>query len=290
MPRIAATLIAAAALVLALVPGARAAEPLPLSDVFPADGSALPPTPTGGIPWRIAVSAPPPDASVAITVATSPALGPDGTLPTDNRVDFFFLSPTDPPALWLGRSDPGPNAWSADPGTYYWQAVATWTDATNVFHSAASTVQRLGIGGPPAGPAPGAGAGAGTGTGTAGGSPSATTRTTLAMSSLDATFYVRALIRQRTKRTPAALRFGCRKLDSRSFRCRPTWRDSRNRYTSTVATFTHARSGGRIVARATARGLRSTLTCLRRGTVKRCGTAFRWRATIAARPPGKTRP
>jgi hypothetical protein len=278
MTRIAAALAALAAALL-LAPAARAAEPLPITDVSPADGASLPPTPTGGIAWQIATATAPQDANVAITVATNPALGPDGTLPTDNRVDFFFLVPSNPPGLWSNRSDPGPNAWSADVGTYYWQAVATWTDAAGVFHSAASPVERLGIGVTPA-PLPGTGTGGGNGAGGGAGS----NRTTLAMSSLDATFYVRALIRRQTKRTPAGLHYGCKPLNSRSFRCRPTWRDSRNRYSSTIATFTHTRASGRIVAKATARGVRSSRQCLRRGTVSRCGKTFHWTVTLATRP------
>ena len=212
-----ALLCAGAALLLA--PAAQAVDPLALARASPADGARVAPTPTGGIPWQIAITGVPPEAEVLVTVSTSPTLDPDGVLRTDDRADFFFLSESaTTPGTYAGRSDPGPNAWSAVAATYYWQVTATWTDASGVFHSAASTVRRLVIGTPSATPPPST---------APGGSPSPA-RTTLAMSSLDATYYVRTLIRRRTGRPPVALRYACARLTSRSFRCRPRWRDSRN--------------------------------------------------------------
>lgn len=269
--------VVGAALLTAAPAPAQAPEPLTLTNVSPANRAVVPPTPTGGIPWQVAGA--PTGASVLVTVTSSPATGPDGvTLLDQNRVDFFFLSENDAaPGAYAGRSDPGPNAWSADAATYYWQARATWTDAAGVFHTAASGIVRLVIGTPPpAGqtPAPG-------------GTPSRT-RTTLAMSRLDAPYYVRRTIRQRTRRTPVRLRYGCVRRTSRSFRCRPTWRDSRNVYAATV-TFTHARRGSRIVATGTFTGTRATRTCTRRRTVKACGQRFRWKVLLAARPLGTAR-
>lgn len=273
MTRFVVTLLAAGAALL-LAPAAQAAEPLPLTGVSPANGAFRPPTPTGGIAWQLTVSGPPPGADVAVTVASSPVTGPDGTLPNDNRLDFFFLSENPAaPGQFSGLSDPGPNAWSANVGTYYWQVVATWTDAAGVFHSAASAVELLNIGTPPPAPPPSAAGGGGA------------TRTTLAMSSLDAPFYVRRLIRLRTRRRPVGLHYGCKRLDSRSFRCRPTWRDRRNVYSAT-ATLTHTRSGPRVVARATFTGRRASRACVRRRSVRSCGVRFRWRATFAPRPLG----
>jgi hypothetical protein len=105
------------------------------------------------------------------------------------------------------------------------------------------------------------------------------------MSPLDATSYVRAVIRQRTRRQPRNLHYGCARLSTRSFRCRPTWRDSRNIYSAT-ATFTHARAGRRIVARATFRGLRASRRCARTRTVRSCARPFRWNARTPVRPRG----
>ena len=279
MSRIVVTLLAAAG-ALALAPAAQAIDPLPLSAMDPANGAFRPPTPTGGIPWQFTVTGPPPGANVSVTVSSSPVTGPDGTLPNDNRLDFFFLSENPAaPGQFSGRSDPGPNAWSATLGTYFWQAVATWTDAAGVFHSAGSDVEKLTIGTPPAMPAPTGGQG-GAGAGT---------RSTLAMSSLDAPFYIRALIRQRTKRRPVGLHYACKRLKSSSFRCRPTWRDSRNVYVRTTATLTHVRAGGRVVAHATLSGLRASRTCARRRSLRSCGVRFRWRATLATRPLGSSR-
>lgn len=289
MTRIVVTLLAAAAaLTLAPAAGAQTAEPLTVNASSPANGAFVPPTPTGGISWSMRVTGPPPGADLAVTIATSPATGPDGTLPTDNRVDLFVLS-EDPavPGSFAARSDPGPNAWSANPGTYYWQAVATWTDAAGTLHRAASPVETVNIGIAPPAPAPAPGGGAGGGGG--GGGAAAGTRTTLAMSSLDAPFYVRTVIRQRTKRRPVGLRYACKRLKSSSFRCRPAWHDSRNVYTRTTATLTHVRSGGRVVARVTVTGQRASRTCTRRRSVRSCGVRFRWRATLATRPLGSSR-
>lgn len=283
MPRYLVPLLAVTAALL-LAPPALAVDPLTVSRTTPADRALVPPTPTGGIPWQVTLAGVPDDANVSVTVSTSPATGGDGvTLATENRDDFFFVTPTGTPGTFAGRSDPGPNAWSAVVATYFWQLIATWTDAGGVFHSAAGPIVRLFIGTtlpPGAAPAPG------TGTGTATGRPGV--RPTLRMSVLDPPYYVRALIRSHTTRTPVRLRYGCARLNTRSFRCRPTWRDSRNVYSAT-ATFTHARSGSRVVARATVTGRRASRQCTRTRSVKACGRPFRWRATILARPLGTTR-
>jgi len=290
MIRFAVTLLAAAAALL-LAPAAQAVDPLTVSASSPPNGAFVPPTPTGGIPWQLRVTGPPPGADVSVTIATSPTTGPDGTLPNSDRVDFFFLS-EDPavPGSFGGSSDPGPNAWSETEGIYYWQAIATWTDDAGTFHSAASQVQTVNIGTAPPTPAPGAGGAGGAGGGAPGGAGGAGgaggQRTTLAMSTLDPPVYVRTLIRRRTKRTPVGLHYACRRLTSRAFRCRPTWRDRRNAYSATTATFTHTRSGQRVVVHATLSGLRASRICTRRRSVRACGVRFRWTATLAARPIG----
>jgi hypothetical protein len=273
MTRSVVTLFAAGAALL-LAPPAHAVEPLGLTAATPADGATVPPTPTGGIPWQIAITGPPPGANVLVTVSTSRATAADGvTLADENRVDFFFLSEsTTTPGAYSGRSDPGPNAWSATAATYYWQVRATWTDASSVLHTAASEIERIGIGTAPAAAPPSA----------PGRTPSSA-RTTLAMSALDARYYVRAVIRARTRRQPRNLHYGCARLSSQSFRCRPSWRDSRNIYSATV-TFTHARSGQRIIARGTLTGARASRRCARSRTVKSCGRRFRWHTVTAARP------
>jgi hypothetical protein len=271
MLRSLAALVAFTALLVLAAP-AHAVDPLVLATATPANRAVVPPTPAGGIPWRITAAGLPPDANVSVTVSSTGATGPDGvTLATADREDFFFLSASpDVPGVYSGRSDPGPNAWSAVAAPYYWQVLATWTDASGVFHLAASTIMRLVIGTPPpvsaAPPAPG----------------SQASRTTLSMSLLDATYYVRTMIRRHTKRPPVKLHYGCARLSSRSFRCRPSWRDSRNTYSAT-ATFSHTRAGGRIVARATLGGRRASRRCAQTRTVT-CARAFRWRAVTAARP------
>jgi hypothetical protein len=271
MRRSLAVLLALAAALL-LATSAGAADPLTIRSTVPANGAFRPPTPTGGIAFQVLLSGVPDDAQVSVTVASNAATGPDGTLPSTYRVDFFFLAPNGVPGGWSALSDPGPNAWSADVGTYFWQIQATWTDAAGTLHSAAGKVERLSIGTPPPGgatPAP---------TGPSG-------RTTLAMSSVDAPYYVRQTIRRHTKRTAVRLRFNCARSSSRSFRCRPTWRDSAAQYSAT-ATISHSRRAGRIVATATIRGQRATRQCLRNGSLKSCRRAFRWQSVIAARPLG----
>jgi hypothetical protein len=271
MTRFLAAVLTLAAL-LAVAAPAGAADPLTVKSSTPADGARVPLTPTGGIPWQITAAGVPADAEVSVTISSTGAIGGDGvTLSTADRADFFVVS-SDAPGSWSGRSDPGPNAWSATAGTYFWQVIATWTDAGGVFHQAVSGVARLflGVAPPPAAtttPRPGA----------------AQRRTTLRMSSADATFYVRSVIRLRTKRAPARLRFGCARVATRTYRCRPTWRDSRNSYTAT-ASFTHIRSGGRVVTRATVTGRRASLQCVRQRSFSQCAQRFRWRATLAARP------
>jgi hypothetical protein len=278
MTRVVALLCATAMLLLA--PAAQAAEPLVLAASTPANNAFVPPTAVGGIPWQVAVTGPPPGANVAVTVSTIPALDADGVMPIESRIDFFFLSESPVPGTYTGRSDPGPNAWSEIIATFFWQATATWTDAAGVFHSAAGPVQRLNVGTPPppsATPRPGA-------AGAPSRSPSSA-RTTIAMNELDALYYVRLLIRRHTGRVPVGLHYGCAPLTSRSFRCRPRWRDSRNVYSGT-ATFTHTRRGSRIAVSGTLRGRRASRRCTRTRTVRSCGRAFRWRAPSAPRLPG----
>ena len=273
----------ALAAALALAAPAYAVDPLPLTRSTPADGMTVPPTPTGGISWGITAPGLPDDAQVRVTIREDRTLEPDGvTLAAQGRVDFFALVPEAAPGTYSGQSDPGPNAWSGIVGGYFWQVFATWTDANQVFHSAAGPIERLGIGtaAPPAttpspgAPTPGAGGGAGA------------PRTTLAMSSLDATYYVRRLIRLHTKRATVGLRYGCKRLNSRSFRCRPTWRDSRNQYSATV-TFTHSRKSGRTVSSASLSGRRASRSCVRTRSFSSCQRSFRWRSVIAGRPLGK---
>ena len=216
----------------------------------------------------------PDDAGVSVTISGDPTTGPDGALATENRVDFFFLTPDGTPGGWSGRSDPGPNAWSATAGTYYWQVIATWTDAAGVFHRSGTDIARLFLG-IPAPAAPGTQPRPGTGS----------TRTSLRMSTVDAPYYVRTMIRRHTKRAATRLRYGCARRSTQSFRCRPTWRDSRNIYSAT-ATFTHVRRGGRVVAQATMTGRRASRQCTRTRSVTACSRPFRWRSTLAARPAG----
>jgi|1186.fasta_scaffold51067_3 hypothetical protein len=288
MPRYLVALFAVTA-ALVLAPPAFAVDPLTVTSSTPADRALVPPTPTGGISWTVRLAGVPDDANVSVTVRSDPTTGDDGvTLAAQGRDDFFFVTPTGAPVTFFGRSDPGPNAWSAVAGTYYWQILATWTDASMVFHSAAGPIERVFIGTtlPPG--AAGTGPGTPGAPGTANGAGRPGVRPTSGMTSLDPPYYIRKLIRGHTKRKPVRLRYGCARRNVRSFRCRPTWRDSRNVYSAT-ATFTHTRSGGKVVARATVTGVRASRQCTRTRSLKACGRSFHWRSTIASRPLGKTR-
>jgi hypothetical protein len=270
---------------LLLAPAAQAVESLALTSTSPVDGATIAPTPSGGIPWQVFGG--PPGADALLTITTKPDTTDGQTLSDANRVDFVFMS-EDPthPGVYTASSDPGPNAWSGVVGVYYWQIHATWTDAAGVFHDAVSPIARIGIGTAPP-PLAGPGSGQGSTLGGAGGSATPA-RTTLAMSATDAAYYVRTVIRQRTKRSPAKLHYGCTRRSTSSFRCRPAWRDSRNVYSSATVTFTHARTGARIVARGTFGGRRSSRRCLRTGTPRTCGRRFTWHASTAARPLAPT--
>src|SRR4051812_27571185 len=105
---------------LLLAAPAPAAEPLVLKSQTPANGAPVAPTPVGGIAWQITIAGPPPEADVSVTVSSTPATGPDGLLPSTDRVDSFFLTQNPTAAdAYAGTSDPGPNPWSAVAATYY---------------------------------------------------------------------------------------------------------------------------------------------------------------------------
>src|SRR4051812_6448050 len=196
MPRYLVALLAVTA-ALVLASPALAVDPLTVTSSTPADRALVPPTPTGGISWTVRLGGVPDDANVSVTVRSDPTLGDDGvTLAAEGRDDFFFVTPTGAPGTFFGRSDPGPNAWSAVVGTFYWQLLATWTDAAGVFHSAAGPRARgfMGTTLPP-GAAPARGTGRGRGTG--GGQPGV--RPPGGMPPLDPPYYIRALIRTHTK-------------------------------------------------------------------------------------------
>jgi hypothetical protein len=196
------------------------------------------------------------------------------TLATADRVDFVFLSPNGAPGGWAGRTDPGPNAWSATAGTYFWQVVATWTDAAGVFHQAVTGVARLFLGIPaPAAPTgPGAGGGGGRPRNDAadvGGrrhvlrphrdppAHEAHARPACGLGLLGAARDAHVSLPAHVARQPQRL--------------------------PGHASFTHVRSGERIVARTTVTGRRASRQCLRTRSFASCSTRFRWRATLAAR-------
>lgn len=266
MNRLILAIAAAAATALLAAPVAQAVEPLVLASVTPADGTVYAAQPQYGVSWQI-TGGPPAGASVTLSVSSTPATGTDGATLSDlNRVDFTILaaSSTDV-GVYQGVSNAGPGWWTNIPGTYYWQIHATWTEfppypASPIFHDAVSPIQRIVIQAPQQ-PAPS--------------QPAPVSQPSLAMSSTDAAYYVRALIRLKTKRQPHNLHYACGRVATRSFRCRPSWRDSRSIYAGTVK-FTHFLESGQIVAHGAFNGLRASRSCLRTHSVKRCARSVHW--------------
>src|SRR4051794_41591839 len=142
MARLSVTVLAVVAVALVLPSAAAAVDPLSVTSTVPADGAFRPPTPSGGIPFQVVVAGVPADANVSVTVSSSPATGADGTLPTDNRVDFFFLAPNGVAGGYSALSDPGPDAWSANLGSYFWPLPAAWNHAAGAVPSAAPAAAR----------------------------------------------------------------------------------------------------------------------------------------------------
>jgi hypothetical protein len=274
---IATLLVLSASLV--VVPFARAVEPLPYASLSPPNGQVYAAQAQTGISWMLTGG---PSAAIYVTVSVSRsnAVGSDGVTLSDlSQVDSFILgqSSTDV-GVFRGVSHAGPSAWPNFAGTYYWQVQARWTEfppypALPTYHYAVSPIFAINIQAPPPPVQP-----------TPTPPPTVTTTPTppqrrapsMIMVASDARYYVRTMIREQTGRTPRGLKYGCARLTTRSFRCRPSWYDRRYVYAGT-ATFRHFLEGRELYASATFTGLRATPSCAKRRSVKSCARRVRWR-------------
>jgi hypothetical protein len=255
-----------------------AAESLPFTTMTPEDGAVVTQTAYGNVQWI--VTGGPKDAySISVRLSQTPDVGTDGqTLSDLHTVGLVGLgqSTTDV-GVFRGASVPGPSTWTNYPGTYYWQASASWTetipddpntpiyDPKYVSHSALSQIRRIVVQAPqaPQAPAPTP-------------QPQPTT-SPLQMTAYQARYYTRTFIRQRTHRRPTALWYGCSRLSTRSFRCLPSWRDSRYSYRGT-AQFRHFfGSDSKVYASARFDGRRARNSCLKGRSFSSCATAVHWR-------------
>jgi hypothetical protein len=256
---------------------AAAAESLPFQTMTPEDGAVVQQTAYAGVRWTI-TGGPAAATSIQISVSNTPDVGTDGeTLSDLHRVLFV--------SLWQSSTNVGtftdvpvggPYAWTNYPGTYYWQASASWTDTIPddpntpaydpkyISHSALSPIRRITVQAPQPQPQPSAPT-----TPTASPNP-------LKMTSVDAQLYVRAFIRQRTHRQPEGLTYDCSRLTISAFRCHPSWRDRRFAYRGT-AEFRHRTAGdGQTYALARFDGRRARRSCIRRKSFSRCAVAVHW--------------
>ncbi len=190
--------------------------------------------------------------SVGIRVSTSPAVGADGmTLSDLDQAGFFELyeSATNP-GVYTG---PAANSWLSQPGTYYWQIQAGDLQSgvdpvtgfpTSTFSQLVSPIYTLTV----SAPAP----------------PPPTTPT---FSRAQAAGVVPAAIRQATGRRPSNLHVSCQQAAALAFGCNVSWRDPVSVWAGKMSVTYDAANQQ---ADYSFSGLRATLACVRRKSVKRC--------------------
>jgi hypothetical protein len=160
--RLTFVLAAVASLAIATPAASAQAEPLAVTSTVPAEGTTYAPLTTpGGGGFRFELKSPTTKITgmyVEVATQNSP-LGQDGTLADDFRVDFFSLFESDAyPGTYVGASNHVPNGgwWTSRPGTYYWQARATYIDystSPSQLKTVISPIYTLTIAAPPP-PAP----------------------------------------------------------------------------------------------------------------------------------------
>jgi hypothetical protein len=145
-----------AMLVLAVVPGSASAQnydqALPMTGSTPAAGARIDPAPTP-VAWEIDGSVKNTESSLQIEVSTSNALGSDGALDPTYVTDVFPLyEDLGGTGSYTGQSVGGVGQWQNKPGTYYWMAVAGFSQnpdddnsPTRYYRSKVFTIQ---VGGP----------------------------------------------------------------------------------------------------------------------------------------------
>ncbi len=259
---------------LSFVSVAHAVEPLPYSAFSPDDGFAHTvsswPRATDAEMFDFFIDTSSPPATVpflVLEVSRQNIPGQDGTLADDFRVDYELLYRSDAyPTQFRARTSPA-SPWLAQPGTYYWQAsYSNYTTGCNpcVYVTPVRSIQITPRPQPPQPqPVPTV--------------PTQQPSPDLMMRTSDAQYYVRTMIRRKTGRSPRGLRYRCARLTSRSFRCRPSWYDSRYAFAGT-AVFRHFLGSDReVYASVSFSGLRASRSCVRRhGSVERCARRVRW--------------
>jgi hypothetical protein len=121
-----------------------AREPLPFTNMAPANGARIPRlSDFGHITFRV-TSPLTYLSSVWVEVSTRKTLGKDGSLADKYQVDFVDLFPSDThPRRYSGPSD---GDWTTSRGTYYWQVYAAGDDPeTGQHHDYAGPIRALHI-------------------------------------------------------------------------------------------------------------------------------------------------
>ena len=245
---------------------AAALEPLPFATMTPDDGAVVQQTAYGNVQWTI-TGGPAAATLIWIRISRTPDVGTDGqTLSDLHMVDTVGVgqSSTDV-GVFQGASRPGPGTWTNYPGTYYWQASATWSDSTPPYtlHQALSPIRRITVAAPLPPPAPP--------------QPPAQPPNPLLMTPSMAQYFVRATIRRHTSRQPVGLTYRCTRAGVTTFVCHPAWRDRIFSYRATARMQNTRAVGTTVYARVRLTGKRARRSCLRRKTFTRCATAVRWR-------------
>jgi hypothetical protein len=266
-------LVAYAMVTFALHPVAASADEMPVSAVTPANGATLP-VPTAPVVFNI-TSPVVHITSMYVEVATQAApLGQDGTLANDFQKDFFPLFESDAyPGTYLGSSHfvGGGYWWSSAPGTYYWQAHASYIDYSTYpsnYRTYISPVYTLTIAAP-ATPAPTGG----DDPGSAGGDDQPSY-----FSKSRAIRYAKDIIHDATGYNAYKFTSRCSRRAADRFRCRLSWGTTRTLRANTMlyaGTIVIEDIGGG-GANYTFKGIRARASCLAHKSVNACSRNVRW--------------
>jgi hypothetical protein len=150
------TVVLLAGLILAVAPGSAWAQnydqALPMTGSTPADDARIDPAPVP-VPWEIDGSVKHTESSLQIEVSTRNVLGADGALDPTYVTDAFPLyEDLGGTGNYTGQSAGGAGQWQNQPGTYYWMAIAGFSQnpdddnsPTRYYRSKVFTIQ---VGGP----------------------------------------------------------------------------------------------------------------------------------------------
>jgi hypothetical protein len=114
-------------LVLGAGPAGAVTSPMAITEQAPADGFRAPassyPNATAAEMVSFSVDVPAPldsDVVATVEIASSPALGQDGTLSDDDNVANLQMNPSDSNPLHVAATTETFNQWLGKPGRYYW--------------------------------------------------------------------------------------------------------------------------------------------------------------------------